>query len=133
MLSSQTLRFLDDLCATSNGAYPEEGVLSTYIEGANQAHARFDNRRRTPLAGDLKLSELEIWFQVALCDWSDNKPASIAACSATELLRLLSVDTGSDRFPWAFEEGDCNMTANIYIARAFDNRFFALELWWPLD
>jgi hypothetical protein len=133
MLSSQTLHFLDDLCTTSNGAYPEGGVLWTYIEGANQAHARFDDHRRTPLAGDLKLSELETWFQVALGDWSRNQSASLAVHAATELLRLLSVDTGSDQFLWAFEEGDSDMTANIYIARASDNHFFALELWWSLD
>jgi len=133
MLSSQTLQFLDDLCETSNRAYPEGGVLWTYIEGANQAHSRFDDRRRTPLAGDLKLSELEIWFQVALGDWSRNQSTSLAVHSATELLRLLSVDTSSNRFLWAFQAGAYDMTANIYIARASDNRFFALELWWSHD
>lgn len=97
----------------------------TYIEGANQAHSRFDDHRRTPLAGDLKLSELETWFQVALGDWSRNQPRSLAAYSATELVRLLRIDTNADQFLWAFEEGGSDMTANIYIARASDNRFFA--------
>lgn len=133
MLSSQTLRFLDDLCITSNDAYPEGGVLWTYIEGANQAHTRFDAPGRTPQAGILKLSELETWFQVALGDWSRNQSASLAVHFATELLRLLSLDTDSDQFLWAFEDGGDNMTANIYIARTSDNRFFALELWWSLD
>lgn len=133
MLSSQTLRFLEDLCATSSVAYSQGGVLWTYIEGAKQAHTRFNDPRRTPLAGNLELSELQTWFQVALGDWSRDRSTSLAVHSATELLRLLSSDTGSDQFLWAFEDGGDEMTANIYIARASDNRFFALELWWSLD
>jgi hypothetical protein len=133
MLSSQTLRFLDYLCAASKLAYPEGGVLWTYIEGANQAHRRFNDPRRRLVARNLKFSELQTWFQVALGDWSREQSASLAAQSATELLRLFSFDTGSDQFLWAFEEGEDDMTANIYVARASDNRFFALELWWSHD
>lgn len=108
-------------------------MLWTYIEAATQAHTRFNNPCRTPLAGNLELSELETWFQVALGDWSRNQSTSLAVNSATELLRLLRSDTGSDQFLWAFEDGGDEMTANIYIARASDNRFFALELWRSLD
>jgi hypothetical protein len=133
MLSLQTLRFLDDLCETSHAAYPEGGVLWTYVEGANQAHSCFSDPRRRPLARVFILRELETWFQVALGDWPCTEPTSLAVQFASELLHLLRLDTESDQFLWAFEDDGDAMTANIYIARASDNRFFALELWWSHD
>lgn len=55
MLSKQTLQFLDDLTAESHVAYPEGGVLWTYIEGANQAHAKFVNPDRKAEAVALEI------------------------------------------------------------------------------
>ena len=133
MLSTQTLQFLDDLCAKSHSAYPEGGVLWTYVEGANQAHARLPDPRRNPSVSALKSGELETWFQVALGGWGSSKSNAYAVQASHELLRLLRSDTGADQFLWSFnDEGDA-MSANIYIARVSDNRYFALELWWSHD
>jgi hypothetical protein len=114
MLSTQTLQFLDDLCAKSHSAYPEGGVLWTYVEEANQAHTRLSDPRRGPSVGTLKLGKLETWFQVALEDWARSESNAYAVQASNELLRLLRADTGADQFLGLFsDEGDA-MTANIY-------------------
>lgn len=105
----------------------------TYVEAANQAHARLNDLRKIPVAGVLKINELETWFQVALGDWDRNQSNSPAVCAAAELLGLLQSDLGTNEFRWTFEDGGDEMTANICIGRASDNRYFALELWWSHD
>lgn len=127
MLTTRTLQFLDGLCAESHDAYPEGGVLWTYVEAANQAHVRFRNTESKPLAEVLEQSELGSWFQAALPTRNDT--ANVAA----ELLSLLRSDLCVDEFSFSYEEGNHDMSLDIAMARASDNRYFALELWWSVD
>lgn len=131
MLSNQTLSFLDALCLTSHEAYPEGGTLWTYIEGANQAHFRLRDPRRTPAAGPLNLEELGKWIQWA----RGNKGPTTALANemAKRLVALLREDLSPDEVLWSFEDTGSDMHGNIYMARASDNRYFALELWWSED
>ncbi|MCS4291959.1 hypothetical protein M2375_000154 [Comamonas sp. BIGb0152] len=48
-------------------------------------------------------------------------------------VRALKDDLQVDEFLWAFEDGRTEMTGNIYMARNFDNRYSALEMWWSID
>lgn len=52
---------------------------------------------------------------------------------AEELIGFLQADLGIDSFLWSFADDSYDMTANIYMARASDNRYFASELWWSFD
>jgi len=131
MLSSQTLSFLDALCHASHEAYPEGGALWTYVEGANQAHFRFRDPRRSPVAGTLSIEQLGKWLQGAQGDSAPPTDASIGM--AKKLVALLREDLGPDEVLWSFEDAGSDMQANIYMARASDNRYFALELWWSRD
>jgi len=127
MLSSRTLQCLDALCAESHAAYPEGGVLWTYVEAANQAHVRFRHAAPLSLAVAVGRSEPGCWFQAALPTRNDT--ASIAA----ELLGLLQADLDVDAFAFIHETGNDDMSLNIAMVRAADNRYFALELWWSVD
>jgi hypothetical protein len=53
--------------------------------------------------------------------------------AANELLQALKNDLQVDEFLWAFDDAGTDMTANIYMARNSDNRYFALEMWWSID
>lgn len=131
MLSNQTLRFLDALCQTSHEAHPEGGTLWTYLEGANQAHSKLRDPRRTPAAGPLNFEELGTWLQWAQ---GDRGPTTdVSTDMAKRLIALLREDLSPDEVLWSFEDAGSDMHANIYMARASDNRYFALELWWSED
>lgn len=131
MLSPTTLEFLDVLCRASHEAYPEGGTLWTYVEAANQGHSRFRDSRRTPAADALSIAELARWLQWAQGDRAPTSSASIDM--ANKLVALLREDLGLVDLLWSFEDGGSDMSANIYMARSIDNRFFALELWWSED
>lgn len=131
MLSEQTLVFLDVLATASHEAYPEGGMLWTYVEGANQAHVKFRDRQRVPVAGTLCVEQLGKWLQWAQGDRNPTRPASIAM--ALQLMALLREDLCPDEVLWSFDDYGSDMNANIYMARASDNRYFALELWWSED
>ena len=131
MLSKHTLQFLDDFCVKSHVAYPEGGVVWTYVEGANQAHSKFVNPHRKPEAVTLDFNQLGSWFQAAL---GVRSPMTYGSSGmAKELIGFLQADLGIDSFLWGFEDNGYDMTANIYMRRASDNRYFALELWWSVD
>lgn len=131
MLSNRTLEFLDALRQTSHEAYPEGGTLWTYIEGANQAHSKFRDPRRIPAARPLNLEELGTWFQSAQGDRGPTTDVSIDM--AGRLVALLREDLSPDEVLWSLEDAGSDMQASIYMARASDNRYFALELWWSED
>jgi hypothetical protein len=131
MLSKQTLEFLDYLTAESHDAYPEGGVVWTYVEGANQAHSKFVNPRRKAEAVDLDFNQLSLWFEAAL---GGRSPATERSSNmADELISFLQADLGINSFLWGFQDNSYDMMANIYMMRASDNRYFALELWWSVD
>jgi hypothetical protein len=118
MLSKQALQFLDDLTAESHDAYPEGGVVWTYVEGANQAHSKFVDPRR-------KAEAVALGGRSPVTEKSSNM--------ADELISFLHADLGIDSFLWGFQDDSYDMMANIYMMRASDNRYFALELWWSVD
>lgn len=131
MLSSQTLDFLDALCRASHVAYPQGGTLWTYVEGANQAHFRFRDVRRIPVAGALNIEQLGKWIQWAQGGRAPTTGVSIGM--AERLVGLLRADLCPDEVLWSFEDAGSDMQANIYMARVSDNRYFALELGWSED
>jgi hypothetical protein len=131
MLSNQTLDFLDVLCCASRAAYPEGGMLWTYIEGANQAHFKFRDARRVPVAEALSAEQLGKWLQWAQGDRDPTTDVSIGM--AERLVELLREDIRPDEVLWSFEDSGSDMKANIYMARVSDNRYFELELWWSED
>lgn len=132
MLSARTLKLLDDLCAKSHDAYPEGGTLWTFVEAANQAHSRFRDSRRKPQAGRLDLKQLATWLEAA--QGGDRGCVTAESFSgANELVGVLKSDLQVDEFLWAFDDAGYDMTANIYMHRSSDNRYFALEMWWSLD
>ncbi|MEF9963438.1 MAG: hypothetical protein RR779_03660 [Comamonas sp.] len=135
MLSKYTLKLLDELCAKSKDQYSEGGILWTFVEAANQAHFRFKDSRREPQAGAMDVKQLGAWVQGALGGASNPQElvAAVSTSIANELLRALKDDLQVDDFLWAFEDGGTEMTGNIYMARNFDNRYFALEMWWSID
>ena len=131
MLSVTTLDLLDALCRASRAAYPEGGTLWTYVEAANQAHLRFRDRHRTPAAAALDMDQFARWLHWAQGDRGPTTSASMDL--ANKLIASLHSDLGPDELLWSFEDAGSDMSANIYMARASDNRFFALELWWSED
>ena len=131
MLSQQTLQFLDDLTCEAHVAYPQGGVLWTYVESANQAHSKFVNPRRKPEAHALDFNKLGSSFEAAL--GSRSSVTERSSSRAKELISFLQADLGIDSFLCGFEDDSDDMTANIYMMRASDNRYFALELWWSVD
>jgi len=135
MLSTHTLKLLDELCAKSKDQYPQGGILWTFVEAASQAHFRFKDSRREPQAGAMDLEQLGAWVQGALGGANNfQEPVSAASiCIANELQQSLKNDLQVDEFLWAFDDGGTDMTGNIYMARNSDNRYFALEMWWSVD
>ena len=131
MLSVTTLDLLDALCRASRAAYSEGGTLWTYVEAANQAHFKFRDRHRTPAAVELNMDQFARWLQWAQGDRGPTTSASMDL--ANKLIASLHSDLGPDELLWSFEDAGSDMSANIYMARAFDNRFFALELLWSED
>jgi hypothetical protein len=135
MLSANTLRFLDELFVTSQEAYSNGGTLWTFIEAANQGHFRFNDPRRELPAGGMDLELLGYWLQCARSGQaSDLKPVTAESITdATRLVNALKNDLKADDFLLAFDDAGTDMTANIYMIRNSDNRYFALEMWWSID
>ena len=106
-------------------------MLWTYIEGANQAHFKFRDARRVPVAEALSAEQLGKWLQWAQGDRDPTTDVSIGM--AERLVELLREDIRPDEVLWSFEDSGSDMKANIYMARVSDNRYFELELWWSED
>ena len=105
-------------------------MLWTFVD-ANQAHFWFKDSHREPPAGAMDLEQLGAWLQGAL-GALNNFQASVSAASisaASGLLQALKDDLQVDEFLWVFDDGGPDMTANIYMARNSDIRYFALEMW----
>ncbi|MEJ5128869.1 hypothetical protein WH367_22715 [Comamonas sp. MYb21] len=83
----------------------------------------------------MDMKQLGAWVQGALGGASNPQElvAAVSTSIANELLRALKDDLQVDEFLWAFEDGGTEMTGNIYMVRNFDNRYFALEMWWSID
>lgn len=82
---------------------------------------------------DLEL--LGYWLQCARSGHSsDLKPVTAESIAdATRLVNALKNDLKADAFLLAFDDAGTDMTANIYMIRNSDNRYFALEMWWSID
>jgi hypothetical protein len=66
--------------------------------------------------------------------WKHKGPTTALANEmAKRLVALLREDLSPDEVLWSFEDAGSDMHGNIYMARASDNRYFALELWWSED
>ncbi|MCR6475232.1 hypothetical protein NU688_03600 [Variovorax sp. ZS18.2.2] len=104
----------------------------TYVEGANQAHFKFRDPRRSLAAGPLSVEQLAKWLQ-----WAQGDRAATATDVSIGMAKRLVALLGEDLFPdevlWSVEDAGSDMHANIYMSRASDNRYFALELWWSED
>lgn len=131
MLSSSTLEFLETLCRTSHEAYPEGGILWTYTEAANQAHSRIHDPRVPWGEGAPSIERLGGWLQVPLGDWGREGIRQDEL--AQKLLAHLHDDLAPDQADLLLEDDGTSSTARIRLARASDNRYFELELWWSLD
>ncbi len=131
MLSPSTLEFLRSLCETSHAAYPEGGILWTYIEAANQAHSKLESVRRLSGVEPLRIEDFGRWLQVPLGDWgrADLPPNE----SAKQLVALLRVDLEPDQMSVLVDDQSGSASFRICMARAADNHYFELELWWSLD
>lgn len=135
MLSTHTLRFLDELFVKSHEAYSEGGMLWTFVEAANQGHFRFKDAHRALPASGMNLERLGYWLQCARSGQaSDLQPVTAESIAdATKLVAALKEDLQADDFLLAFDDAWTEMTANIYMIRNSDNRYFALEMWWSID
>ena len=82
---------------------------------------------------DLEL--LGYWLQCARSGQaSDLKPVTAESIAdATRLVNALKNDLKADDLLLAFDDAGTDMTANIYMIRNSDNRYFALEMWWSID
>lgn len=134
MLSPPTLSFLAELQEKSHAAYPQGGLLYTYVEAANQAHSRYSNSRADSL--NLLLSEfkdLSRFLQASQGDYVSETTAPAFALAAQQLMEHLRDDLRFDEVSCHLEDGGHDMEAKVKMARRSDNRFFELELWWSID
>ncbi|WP_137971572.1 hypothetical protein [Pseudomonas sp. F(2018)] len=134
MLSTETLAFLEELGRRSHSAYPEGGLLYTYLEAANQAHSRF----RPCSADEQRISQPQLhalggFLQSSQGEYTitEVKPGFVSL--AEQLMQLLNQDLNFSQATWAFEDDGDSMGAKLEFARQSDNRFFSLELFWSID
>jgi hypothetical protein len=136
MLSPDTLKELEALQEGSDGAYPEGGLLYTYIEAANQAHCRYNggSNEKTLLQlqeGDLK--ELGRFLQISQGAYGQEKVDPPYIQQAQLLLDNLKRDLSFDETYATFDDNGTDIEAVVHMARRRDNRYFCLELWWSVD
>ena len=83
----------------------------------------------------MSMEQLGRWFQCAQSGWVDGQsPVKTEFISdATELVKALKEDLQVDEFLWSLDDAGTDMSANIYMVRNSDNRYFALEMWWSID
>jgi hypothetical protein len=134
MLSPPTLSFLAELQEKSHAAYPEGGLLYTYVEASNQAHFRFptSNAASSSLSSD-ELDSLGRFLQASQGDYLSQSVGSPFKLAAQRLVERLRNDVEFDEVSCLLEDGGHDMEAKLKMARRSDNRFFGLELWWSID
>jgi len=136
MLSLETLKELEALQERSHEAYPEGGLLYTYVEAANQAHCRFkcvtprENLSHVP---EDVLKELARLLQVSQGEYGLEKADPPFIQQASDLMDKLRTDVSFGEVYISFEDKGTDMEAIIHMARRTDNRYFSLELWWSID
>lgn len=134
MLSQPTLSFLSQLQEKSHLAYPEGGLLYTYVEASNQAHSRYPagSGSSTTLSHE-GFNELGRFLQASQGGYLSEAAAPAFFESAQQLMEHLRTDLMFDEVSCFLEDGGHDMEAKLKMARRSDNRFFELELWWSID
>lgn len=132
MLSPPTLALLEELQARSHAAYPEGGLLYTYIEAANQAHVRYSTIDGKVLP-EVGLRELACFLQSSQGDYVAEAATPSFVSLAQQLLARLNADLNFEEISWSMEDGGHDMSGRLKMARRTDNRFFGLELMWSVD
>lgn len=134
MLSHFTLSFLSELQEKSHTAYPEGGLLYTFVEASNQAHSRYPPGNDASSAqASSALKCLSLFLQASQGDCLSKTVASHFVVAAQQLIEHLRADLNFDEMCCQFEDGGHDMEAKLKMARRTDNRFFELELWWSID
>ena len=134
MLSSTTLSFLAELQEKSHAAYPEGGLLYTYVEAANQAHFRYsENSGSSSVLSSGELSGLSRFLQASQGDYLSESATAPFWGAAQRLVEHLRDDLAFNEVLLLLEDGGQDMGAKLKMARRADNRFFELELWWSID
>lgn len=132
MLSPSTQDLLAELQTRSHAAYPEGGLLYTYVEAANQAHYRYRSADGHVLSVE-QLGDLARFLQSSQGDYAITEANPTFILLAQQLLARLSSDLTFDQVSWSMDDGGHDMDGILKMARRADNRFFALELTWSVD
>lgn len=132
MLSQSTQDLLAELQTLSHAAYPEGGLMYTYVEAANQAHSRY-RRADGHVLSDEQLGDLARFLQSSQGDYAITAANQSFVLLAQQLLAHLSSDLSFDQVSWSMDDGGHDMDGTLTMARRADNRFFALELMWSVD
>ena len=77
--------------------------------------------------------EFARFLQGSQGDYGVQEPSSSFTALANDFFAALRIDLNFDEVVTSFEDGGSDMTANFFMARRSDNRYFSLELWWSLD
>ncbi|WCD81870.1 hypothetical protein [Pseudomonas sp. TUM22785] len=134
MLSQQTLSLLSELQAKSSAAYPEGGLLYTYVEAANQAHSRYPSGSSASSGlspGELK--DLGRFLRLSQGDYHRESMMPQLFEAAEGLINCLQTDLNFDEVSYLVRDEGDDMTIKLSMARRLDNRYFELELWWSVD
>ena len=137
MLSTDTVRTLEDLAQRSHASYPEGGLLYTFTEAANQAHSMFPQKlaaRRAAHLTEDDHAQLALVICKALgnpgCAEADAESLAIAddfmqrLRGDLEFTNIGAVVDDYDDYCWG---------STIHMARETDNRYFSLCLWGSID
>lgn len=134
MLSHSTLSFLSELQEKSHTAYPEGGMLYTFVEASNQAHSRYPSSNDASPAPSLsELKNLSLFLQASQGEYLSKPVATHFVVAAQQLIEHLRADLNFDEMCCQTENGGHDMEFKLKMARRTDNRFFELELWWSID
>ena len=137
MLSTATVRALDELAQRSRAAHPEGGLLYTFVEAADQSHSMFPKQlagqRSAELADDGR-AMLAVVLSKSLghlgCTEADGESLALA----DDLMQRLREDLAFTSVGTVPDDGDdyC-WGATVHMARESDNRYFSLTLWGSID
>ncbi len=134
MLSLPTLSFLADLQEKSHAAYPEGGLLFTYIEASRQAHFRYPVGNIVSASlSPRELKDLGRFLQASQGDYLSESVGASFVFAAQRLMECLRNDLRFDEICCLFQDESPDMEAKLNMVRRSDNCFFALELWWSID
>lgn len=134
MLSKETLDLLQAMQDISHAEYPEGGLLYTYSEAANQAHARMSTSGRSSVC-DAQLREFAQFLQVAHGHYGITleQVSDAFVKISQELIQALSSDLGFNEIELVLEDCGTDIAVTFSMARRSDNRYFSLWLWWSID